>query len=169
MKWRLHWLKLPYERNNPNNPQKTKKKALLILRPKASPFVLGNRNAKPVHSEKNHNIRATSRCSFAPWASAITHKLPLKHIFIIPQRSISSHSRARLLAQPAQKLIMIISDDTLSDAKKGFSVRLAVVFSLNPLFTASDEAATNNQFLVFASSPGSFGDEHKCCRCCSYL
>lgn len=29
-------------------------------------------------------------------------------------------SRARILAQQTQKLIMIISDDTLSDANKGF-------------------------------------------------
>lgn len=128
MKWRLHWLKLPYERNNPNNPQKNGEEG--AANPPTEGFASRSWQPKCKTSSlrKNHNIRATSRCSIAPWASAITHKLPLKHIFIIPQRSISSHSRARLLAQPAQKLIMIISDDTLSDAKKGFSVRLAVVF-----------------------------------------
>lgn len=99
-KWKknLNGLKLPYQRNNPFNPQKKKEMKADLIRLNwncFSSFTQDSGRDKETTTTtttkaQNHGqTLASIFTSKSPWASTpITHKLPLNHTFITPQKNM---------------------------------------------------------------------------------
>lgn len=146
MKWSFNRLKLPFKRNNPNNPQK-KRTAL----PPVETSLL------PRHwtdTERNHGSRARA---IVPWASTITHKLPLNHFYNatkVRDRKGSSISVSLHSASPSTAHTKSCYDNFrwyTSDANKDFSrlfLHFFFLFSRRDLLPTRSDTVTNNQFLV---------------------